>query len=178
MVGQHERLKIWQKSYDLAKDLMQVTERFPRPQQRDGLASEIRRTSLDLVRTIMLANTRQNTAINQDLDQEIDYLQAIVRMARDLRYISIGQYELLACGIDYLGYIVYRDHRRVRSRNVHRIYHNIKQMEAGAFDRDPRASIASWIGYAQHANTYGLNCQIAKRHPFLRVAFDPVEALS
>jgi len=33
MVQQHERLKIWQKSYDLAKDLMQVTERFPRPQQ-------------------------------------------------------------------------------------------------------------------------------------------------
>ena len=42
MVERHERLKIWQKSYDLAKDLMQVTERFPRPQQRDGLASEIR----------------------------------------------------------------------------------------------------------------------------------------
>jgi len=36
MVQQHERLKIWQKSYDLAKDLMQVTERFPRPQQRTG----------------------------------------------------------------------------------------------------------------------------------------------
>ena len=46
MVQQHERLKIWQKSYDLAKDLMQVTERFPRPQQRDGLASEIRQTAL------------------------------------------------------------------------------------------------------------------------------------
>ena len=26
MVERHERLKIWQKSYDLAKDLMQVTE--------------------------------------------------------------------------------------------------------------------------------------------------------
>jgi hypothetical protein len=45
MVERHERLKIWQKSYDLAKDLMQVTERFPRPQQRDGLASEIRPTA-------------------------------------------------------------------------------------------------------------------------------------
>jgi len=26
MVERHERLKIWQKSYDLAKDLIQVTE--------------------------------------------------------------------------------------------------------------------------------------------------------
>ena len=46
MVGQHERLKIWQKSYDLARDLIQASERFPRPQQYGGLASEIRRTSV------------------------------------------------------------------------------------------------------------------------------------
>ena len=103
MVGQHDRLKIWQKSYDLARDLHQVTERFPRPQQQDGLASEIRQTSLDLVRTVMLANRHQNAAINQDLDQEIDYLQTIVRMARDLRYLSIGQYELIAGRIIELG---------------------------------------------------------------------------
>jgi len=44
----------------------------------------------------MLANSVQGTAVNQDLDQEIDYLQVIVRLARDLRYISIGQYEVVA----------------------------------------------------------------------------------
>ncbi len=103
MVGRHERLKIWQKTYDLAKDLIQVTERFPRPQQQGGLASEIRRVSLDLIRTVMIANSVQGTAVNQDLDQEIDYLQAIIRLARDLRYISIGQYELLAGKIVELG---------------------------------------------------------------------------
>jgi hypothetical protein len=130
MVQRHERLKIWQKSYDLAKDLMQVTERFPRPQQRDGLASEIRQTALSLIRTVMLANSVQGTAVNQDLDQEIDYLQVIVRL---------------------------------------------EQMEAGTFDGDARSSIASWIGYTKHADCHGLNCQIAERHPFLRVAFDPVE---
>jgi hypothetical protein len=51
----------------------------------------------------MLANSTQGTAVNQDLDQEIDYLQVIVRLARDLRYISIGQYELLAGKIIELG---------------------------------------------------------------------------
>jgi len=68
MVERHERLKIWQKSYDLAKDLMQVTERFPRPQQRDGLASEIRQTALSLIRTVMIANSGPGTAANRDLD--------------------------------------------------------------------------------------------------------------
>jgi hypothetical protein len=48
-------------------------------------------------------------------------------------------------------------------------------MEAGTFDGNARSSIASWIGYTKHADCYGLNCQIAERHPFLRVAFDPVE---
>jgi len=103
MVERHERLKIWQKSYDLAKDLIQVTERFPRPQQLGGLASEIRQTALSLIRTVMLANSVQGTAVNQDLDQEISYLQVIVRLARDLRYISIGQYEAVAKKIVELG---------------------------------------------------------------------------
>jgi hypothetical protein len=51
-------------------------------------------------------------------------------------------------------------------------------MEAGAFDGNARSSIASWIGYTKHADCYGLNCQIAERHPFLRVAFGPIEAKS
>ena len=103
MVGQHERLKIWQKSYDLAKDLIQMSERFPRPQQHGGLASEVRQAALGLIQTVMLANCSQGTAVNQDLDQGIDYLQVIVRLARDLRYISIGQYEDISRRIIELG---------------------------------------------------------------------------
>ena len=140
MVGQHERLKIWQKSYDLAKELISMTERFPRPQQHGGLASEIRQTALSLIRTVMLANGSQGTAVNQDLDQEIDYLQVIVRLARDLRYISIGQYEIVSQRIAELG-----------------------KMNGG------------WMK-TKRADTHGLNCQIAARHPFLRVAFEPCEA--
>ena len=116
MVRRHENLKIWQKSYDLARDLMETTMRFPRPQQTNGLGSEIRRTALDLLETVMLANDTKKIAVHKDIDHTIDRLQVLVRMSRDL-------------------------------------------------------------GYAQHADTYGLNCQIAERHPFLRVAFDPVEAL-
>jgi len=79
------------------------------------------------------------------------------------------------CGVKYLGYRVYRDHIKVLSRNVRRTYKRLEQMEAGTFDGNARSSIASWIGYTKHADCYGLNCQIAERHPFLRVAFDPVE---
>ncbi len=78
-------------------------------------------------------------------------------------------------GVKYLGYWVYRDHVRVLARNVRRAYKRLRQMEAGTFDGDARSSIASWVGYSKHADTYALNYQIAERHPFLRVAFDPIE---
>lgn len=81
-------------------------------------------------------------------------------------------------GVKYLGYMVYRDHIRVLARNVRRVHKRLRQMEAGTFEGDARASISSWIGYTMHADCYGLNCQIAERHPFLRVAFDPIEAKS
>jgi hypothetical protein len=103
MVQQHERLKIWQKSYDLARDLMAITERFPRPQQINGLGSEIRQAALNLIQTVMIANSGPGTAANHDLDLGIDYLQVLVRLARDLRYISIGQYEVLAGKIIEIG---------------------------------------------------------------------------
>ncbi|MFA5137096.1 MAG: reverse transcriptase/maturase family protein [Patescibacteria group bacterium] len=80
------------------------------------------------------------------------------------------------CGVKYLGYRVYRDHNRALARNVRRVYQRLRQMETGAFTGDVRASISSWVGYAKHADTYGLNYQIAERHPFLRVAFNPIEA--
>jgi len=79
------------------------------------------------------------------------------------------------CGVKYLGYWVYRDHIRVLARNVRRIYRRLRQMEAGAFRGDTRASISSWVGYTKHADAYRLNCQIAERHPFLRVTFEPIE---
>ena len=71
------------------------------------------------------------------------------------------------CGVDYLDYIVFRDHRLVRSRNVHRVYRNLKKMEDGTFEKDGLASIMSWMGYAIHADTHFLNKSIAQKHPFL-----------
>lgn len=70
-------------------------------------------------------------------------------------------------GTDYLGYWIFQDRRWVRARNVHRFYGRLKRMEAGAYPRDPMSSIMSWMGYAIHADAYGLNKSIERRHPFL-----------
>ena len=71
------------------------------------------------------------------------------------------------CGADYLGYIVFRDYRLVRSRNVHRVYRNLEKMENGTFGKDALSSIMSWMGYSIHADAYHLNESIKRKHPFL-----------
>lgn len=73
-------------------------------------------------------------------------------------------------GIDFLGYIVFRDYRKVRRRNIHRFYKRLKMIEAGAFKKNPEQSIMSWFGYSIHANAYGLNQSIAEKHPIIRNA--------
>ena len=70
-------------------------------------------------------------------------------------------------GIDFLGYVIYPDHVRVRNRNIHRVYDRMKQIEAGTYPRDPRGSIMSWMGYSIHADAHGLNRSIQRKHPFL-----------
>ncbi|MFA7664308.1 MAG: reverse transcriptase/maturase family protein [Clostridia bacterium] len=71
------------------------------------------------------------------------------------------------CGIDFLGYVVFRDHVRIRNRNIHRVYDRMKWIEEGTYPRDPMSSIMSWMGYSIHADAYHLNESIKRKHPFL-----------
>ena len=117
--------------------------------------------------------------VHEDKRQLWEWRDAIEAFLADHLRLQLHQVKQtltpVDCGVKYLGYRVYRDHIKVLSRNVQRAYKRLEQMEAGTFDGDARSSIASWIGYTKHADCHGLNCQIAERHPFLRVAFDPVE---
>lgn len=70
-------------------------------------------------------------------------------------------------GIDFLGYVVFSDHIRLRNRNIHRVYERMRRIEEGTFPRDPMASIMSWMGYSIHADAYRLNESIKRKHPFL-----------
>lgn len=95
---------IYQKAYRLTVELMRVSERFPRPHQfPGGLGSEIRVYALGLLQTIARCNLAPSRALHEDIDTGIEGLQVLVRMGRDLRHISIGQYEILAKQIVEIG---------------------------------------------------------------------------
>jgi retron-type reverse transcriptase len=78
-------------------------------------------------------------------------------------------------GIRFLGYRVFPTHRLLAQENVRRFRRRLQRMRrefaAGRLDFDaigPR--IMSWIGHAQHANTYRLRADVFRKMPFQRAA--------
>lgn len=74
-------------------------------------------------------------------------------------------------GVDFVGYRLFRDHRRLRRSNVRLFVRRLRRQQAayrtGRLPADRlRASIRSWIAHAQHADTYHLRSRLLRAHPF------------
>ena len=70
-------------------------------------------------------------------------------------------------GCDFMGYRIWPDHRRLRPDNSQGIYRRLKllaaQYKAGTVNlQNVSASVASWVGHASHADTWGLRTLIFK----------------
>jgi retron-type reverse transcriptase len=69
-------------------------------------------------------------------------------------------------GVDFVGYTVWNDHKKLRRRNVNRFITRLKE-----FDKAPiispfmESSLMSWKGYSIHADAYGLTKQLHETHP-------------
>ncbi|MCK4529463.1 RNA-directed DNA polymerase, partial [candidate division WOR-3 bacterium] len=74
-------------------------------------------------------------------------------------------------GIDFLGYTVWEDHKKLRRRNVKRFISRLNK-----FDKAPlitpfiEASLMSWKGYTVHADAFGLTKQLHEAHPTMQVS--------
>jgi retron-type reverse transcriptase len=74
-------------------------------------------------------------------------------------------------GVDFVGYTVWKDHKKLRRRNVNRFISRLKE-----FDKAPvitpfiEASLMSWKGYSIHADAYGLTRQLHESHPAMQAA--------
>lgn len=78
-----------------------------------------------------------------------------------------------ADGLNLLGYLVYPSRRRLRSDNGHRFartfHHMARAYRAGRLEwATVVASVQSWIGHAQHADTEGLRRAIFSQAVFIR----------
>jgi RNA-directed DNA polymerase len=73
-------------------------------------------------------------------------------------------------GIDFLGYVIWHDHRKLRKRNIWRFIHRLQGFERAASKATKEhigASIMSWKGYAQHGDSWGLNRKLTSQHHLL-----------
>ena len=101
------------------------------------------------------------------------------RLAEDrLRlHPSKAQVTRVCDGLDLLGYRVFRNRRRLRNDNGFRFRRRLKSLAlgfaAGSLSWDAvNASVQSWIGHAQHADTWGLRREIFSEVSFSKGGAD------
>jgi RNA-directed DNA polymerase len=99
--------------------------------------------------------------------------QAIIDRMAALRltiHEEAAQVLPVTCGIPWLGYVVYPDHRRVKARNVvnfrRRLADRLDDYQAGRITfAELDASICGWVNHVRYADTWHLRGKILREHP-------------
>lgn len=100
-----------------------------------------------------------------------DWKQGIVARLADLRlslHENSAQVLPTRCGIPWLGFVVYPDHRRVKARKVveasRRLGARFAAWQAGAISfAEFDASVQGWINHVRYADTWGLRSHVLER---------------
>jgi len=95
-MAKHEHLLIWQAVYKLTLLIYNVTHQFPREHKYD-LGARLKNIVSDLLNLITAANSLPNKTETLLLAQlKMEQLKIHVRLANDLKILSLKQYEFLA----------------------------------------------------------------------------------
>lgn len=96
-------LVIYQKTYDLILWPHPVVNKFPKS-QRFVLGQRIENKTLDLLHSIIVSNAeRDKSATLKRASVELDELRILVRLAKDLRFISMKQCQVAAERMNEVG---------------------------------------------------------------------------
>ncbi|MEA3351525.1 MAG: diversity-generating retroelement protein Avd [Chloroflexota bacterium] len=94
---------IFTRTYDLIRWLIPVTVKFPR-QQRFVLAQALQKTALELQEKLIEASFADRPRqILQQADVTLTKLRFYLRLCRDLKLLSMGQYEHVARMVNEIG---------------------------------------------------------------------------
>ncbi len=103
-----------------------------------------------------------------DVLKEIEgFLTVRLKLQLNPKRVSVSPIEK---GIDFLGYVIFPGgYKRIRRRNVVNVRRRLKRLTKkhaeGTIPYEPaRASIASWLGLAKHANAFHLSRAIFSEH--------------
>lgn len=98
-----EQLTIFEKTYQLIAWLYPTIQKFPKS-QRFVLGQQVESVALDLLRGIIRANaSRAKLPILYDVSVDLDTLRILLRLCKDLKFISLRQYAFAAEMVNEVG---------------------------------------------------------------------------
>lgn len=100
----HQESPVFVKAYDFLKWLLPATAKFPK-QQRFVLARQLEDTAFAFQRALHSAVTEPLAGL-ADADRELALMRTYLRLACELRFVSVSQYEHAARPADELGRLV------------------------------------------------------------------------
>lgn len=109
-----------------------------------------------------------------DKRQLLSWQTELIGFLYEQLYLSVNPRKVrlypTARGVDFVGYVIYADHIRLRSRTVRqfkqRYRAQLRAVAAGTLGAGaPAASLTAWQAHAAHANAGGLARQLADWKP-------------
>jgi len=98
-----QNLSIFEKTYELILWLYPTVNKFPKS-QRFVLGQQIENTVLEILKGIIQANSERNKIpYLKQTSIELDKLRIVIRLTKDLKFISIRQYQFAAEKINEIG---------------------------------------------------------------------------
>lgn len=95
-MSEHENLKVFTKFYDLTIWLHQKVIKFPK-NSRFTLGQRVENTAFEILKLIIVANSTFDKdlrlKIQKKIGTELEVLRILMRVAKDLKFISIRSYK-------------------------------------------------------------------------------------
>ena len=98
-----KNLKILEKQYDLILWMFPLINKFPQ-KQRFVLGQQLQSSMLEILKDIIQANHERDKSVTlRQISVELDKFRYLYRLAKDLKFISVKQYQFGAEKINEIG---------------------------------------------------------------------------
>jgi len=98
-----EHLIIFQKVYDLIREVYKDCNNFPKS-QRFILGQRIENTAVNILEGIIVANSEENKFSSLlKVSVEIEKMRIFIRLSKDLAFLAFKRYEILTAKLDEIG---------------------------------------------------------------------------
>lgn len=115
-----DQLIIFQKIYDLLLYMYPTVNKFPKS-QRFVLSQHILNTLLEILKLTIIANAKKDRKEEQNLiSVHLDIFRVLIRLSRDINFLSIGQYEYIMRQMNEIGKLLH-GWKKASSKNKIRI---------------------------------------------------------